>query len=68
MAMANLPQSWKPGQTGVSAGASNYRGQQGYALGISTMSNNGKWVVKGSVAGSSRGSVGAAAGVFYSFN
>lgn len=68
MAMANLPQSWKPGQTGVSASASNYRGQQGYALGISTMSNNGKWVVKGSVAGSSRGSVGAAAGVFYSFN
>ena len=32
------------------------------------MSNNGKWVVKGSVAGSSRGSVGAAVGAFYSFD
>lgn len=68
MAMANLPQAWRPGQTGTAVGGSTYRGQQGYALGVSGMSNNGKWVVKGSVAGSSRGSVGAAVGAFYSFD
>jgi autotransporter adhesin len=68
MAMANLPQAWRPSQTGLAAGVSNYRGHQGYALGVSHMSDNSKWVLKGSVAGSNRGSVGVAAGVFYSFD
>ena len=68
MAMGNLPQAWRPGQTGFALGGSTYRGETGYAAGLSHMTGNGRWVIKGSVAGSSRGSVGAAVGAFFSFD
>ena len=68
MAMANLPQAWRPGQSGVAMSGSTYKGQKGYAIGVSHMSENGKWVFKGSVGGSNRGSTGVAVGAFYSFN
>ena len=68
MAMANLPQAWRPGQSGVAMSGSTYKGQKGYAIGVSHMTENGKWVFKGSVGGSNRGSTGVAVGAFYSFN
>ncbi|KGF26672.1 YadA-like family protein, partial [Oligella urethralis] len=68
MAMANLPQAWRPGQSGVAMSGSTYKGQKGYAIGVSHMTENGKWVFKGSVGGSNRGSTGVAVGAFLSFD
>ncbi|MGE8591710.1 MAG: YadA-like family protein [Alcaligenes sp.] len=47
----------------VAGGAWN--GESGYAMGLSTVSDNGSWVLKGTVAGSSRGDYGGSVGVGY---
>ena len=65
MAMAGLPQAYLPGKSMFAIGGSTYQGQGGYAAGLSTVSENGKWVIKGTVAGSSRGQVGGSVGVGY---
>ena len=54
-AMASLPQAYLPGKSMVAIATAGYRGQQGYALGASSVSDNGKWLIKGSVSGNSRG-------------
>lgn len=65
MATSGLPQATAPGKSMVSVAGSTLDGKQGYALGISTVSGNGKWVIKGSVAGSSRKQLGATIGAGY---
>ena len=67
MAVASLPQAWKPNQTGLALGTAVYRGQTGYALGISHMTYTGRTVFKGAVSADSRGGVGASVGAFFSF-
>ena len=42
-----------------------FRGQSGYALGISTTTDSGKWVFKASASGNSQGHFGAGAGAAY---
>ena len=64
-AMANLPQAYLPGKSMFAVAAAGHRGESGYAAGLSTVSDNGKWVIKGSVAGNSRGDVTYGAGVGY---
>ncbi|KXU82594.1 hypothetical protein CI15_34335 [Paraburkholderia monticola] len=59
MAIANLPQSVLPGRTMVALGASTYGGQAGSALGVSYMTRDSKWTVKGAASTSTRGEVGA---------
>ncbi|WP_080431390.1 YadA family autotransporter adhesin [Burkholderia ubonensis] len=58
IAIAGLPQPTAPGHSMVSAGASVFRGQTGYALGLSRVTDNGRWVVKGAVTTSSRNQYG----------
>jgi len=65
MAMAGLPQAYLPGRSMVALGGGTWRGESGVALGLSTISDNGKWVVKGSASSTSRGDVGASVGVGY---
>ena len=65
MAMAGLPQAYLPGKSMFAIGGSSFQGQRGYAAGLSTVSANGNWVVKGSVAGSDRGQFGGAVGIGY---
>jgi autotransporter adhesin len=60
MALANLPQSVLPGRTMVAMGASTYGGQVGTALGMSYMTRDSKWTVKGAATTSTRGEVGGA--------
>ena len=65
MAVAGLPQAYMPGKSMVSMSGGVYASESGYALGASTVTENGKWVIKGSVAGSSRGQMGATIGAGY---
>jgi autotransporter adhesin len=65
MAMAGLPQAYLPGRSMMSMGGGAWRGESGMAIGLSTVSGNGKWVVKGAVSSSSRGDYGGAVGVGY---
>ena len=62
MAMANMPQAYIPGKSMVSAGVAGFDGQAALALGVSKLSDNGRWVVKFSGSANSRGKVGVAAG------
>ncbi len=64
-AMANLPQAYLPGKSMFAIATGGHRGQQGYAAGLSTISEDGNWVLKGSVSGNSRGHVTYGAGVGY---
>ncbi|MGB6102992.1 MAG: YadA-like family protein [Pusillimonas sp.] len=65
LAAAALPQAYMPGKSMFSLGGGTWNGESGYAMGLSTVSDNGKWLLKGSAVGSSRGDYGAAVGVGY---
>jgi autotransporter adhesin len=62
MAVAGLPQPTSPGKNMVSLAGSTYQGQTGLALGISTVSENGRWVYKAAATSNSRGKTGAVVG------
>ncbi|WP_447919168.1 YadA-like family protein [Achromobacter aegrifaciens] len=65
MAMSALPQAYLPGRSMFSMGGGAWRGESGFAMGLSTVSDSGKWVVKGLASSSSRGDYGASVGVGY---
>lgn len=65
MAMAGLPQAYVPGKSMFSVSGGVWRGESGYAMGLSTVTDSGSWVLKGNVAGSSRGDYGGSVGVGY---
>ncbi|MDD3756750.1 MAG: ESPR-type extended signal peptide-containing protein [Advenella sp.] len=64
-AVATLGQAYQPGQSAFSMGGGTWRGETGYAVGLSTVSENGKWLLKGAVSGSGRGGAGGGASVTY---
>ena len=64
-AMANLPQAYLPGKSMFAIAGAGHRGEHGYAAGLSTISDNGKWIIKSSVSGNTRGDVTYGAGVGY---
>lgn len=65
MAAASLPQPYSAGASMTSAGIGNYRGQSSLAIGVSTISDNGKWVSKLAGTADSQGEFGVSAGVGY---
>ncbi|OVZ61750.1 hypothetical protein CDO44_05655 [Pigmentiphaga sp. NML080357] len=65
MAVAGLPQAYAPGRSMASAAASHYLGQSAIALGVSTVSENGRWVYKFAGNVNSQGKVGAVIGAGY---
>ncbi|MBV4484731.1 YadA family autotransporter adhesin [Pseudomonas sp. SWRI153] len=65
MAMAALPQPYTPGASMTSAGVGGYRGQSALAVGVSHISNNGRWVSKLQGNTNSQGEVGMSLGVGY---
>lgn len=65
MATAGLPQAYLPGKSMFAAGTGVYRGEVGYAVGVSSISDGGNWIVKGTASGNSRGNFGATAAIGY---
>ncbi|MCP8472834.1 YadA-like family protein [Pseudomonas sp. ZM24] len=65
MAMATLPQPYSPGASMATVGLGNYRGQGALAIGVSKISDNGKWITKLQGTTSSQGDTGVAVGVGY---
>ena len=67
MAAASVPQSYLPGKSLAALGAATYRGESGFAVGVSTITDNGKWVFKVNGTGDTRGNFGAGVGAGYLF-
>ena len=65
MATAGLPQAYLPGKSMMALGGGVYRGETGYAVGFSSISDGGNWIIKGTASGNSRGHYGATAAVGY---
>ncbi|MPS77883.1 MAG: hypothetical protein E2591_07325 [Achromobacter sp.] len=65
LAVAGLAQAYTPGRGMFSIAGSTYDGQQGFAMGLSTVSGNGKWVYKMSGSTNTRGTFGAVIGAGY---
>ena len=51
MAMAGLPQAYLPGKSMLSVGFGGYQGEYGMAFGLSTISDNGRWVYRAQASG-----------------
>ena len=65
MATAGLPQAYLPGKSMVAIAGGVWRGESGVAIGVSTVSENGKWILKGSANTSGRGGAGGTIGAGY---
>ncbi|GGA13555.1 YadA-like family protein [Dyella caseinilytica] len=62
IAMTNIPQAYQPNQSSLGAGVGAFRGQAAVAVGMSTITPNGRWVLKGSITGNSQGDIGVGMG------
>ncbi|WP_327857418.1 YadA-like family protein [Acinetobacter guillouiae] len=62
IATAGLPQAYIPGKSMMAVSGGTYRGESGYAIGLSSISDNGKWVFKVSGSGNSQGNFGGSVG------
>ncbi len=67
LATAGLPQAYLPGKSMMAAAAGTYDGESGIAIGISSISDDGKWVIKGTASGNTQGKFGGSIGVGYLF-
>ena len=62
MAMTGLPQAYTPGASMASIGGGTYNGESAVALGVSMVSDNGRWVYKLQGSTNSQGEYSAALG------
>ncbi|MGJ7545312.1 YadA-like family protein [Variovorax sp. LT1R16] len=62
LAAANLPQAYVPGKGMLSVGVGGFGGEAALAMGVSKLSDSGRWVMKFSGTANSRGKVGVGAG------
>ena len=67
LAVGNLPQATIPGKGMISLGSGFYDGESAMAIGLSKMSDSGKWVFKGSASYDSQEKAGAALSVGFHF-
>ncbi len=65
LAAAGLPQPHDPGANMVSAAIGTYHGETALAVGLSAISDNGKWVVKGALTQDTADNTGGSLGVGY---
>lgn len=62
MAMAALPQAYLPGKSMLAGGMATYNGEGAVAIGVSKLSDNGRWVIKVNGTADTKGNAGAAVG------
>jgi trimeric autotransporter adhesin len=62
MAMAGLPQAYRPNQNAAAVALGTFHGQTGIAVGVSSVSESGRWVYKLNLTGNTRGDAGASVG------
>ncbi len=67
MAMSSLPQAYIPGKAMVGGGIATYNGQSAVAIGLSKVSDNGRWVIKANGTADSEGNAGGAVGAGFHF-
>ncbi|MDR3427550.1 YadA-like family protein [Silvimonas sp.] len=67
MATAGLPQAYRPGASMMALGGATWKGESALSVGLSTITDNGKWVIKATGNSSSRGNSGASVGAGYQF-
>ncbi|MDO4426849.1 MAG: YadA-like family protein [Moraxella sp.] len=67
MAMAALPQAYLPGKSMLTGGMATYNGEGAVAVGLSKLSDNGRWVLKISGSADTQGNAGAAVGAGFHF-
>lgn len=62
MAMAGMPQAFIPGKSMISGGIATYKGEGSVAVGMSRISDNGRWIYKFNGSADTKGNSGAAVG------
>lgn len=65
MATAMLPQAYDAGSSMLGVAAADFDGEQGYAIGYSSVSEGGKWVVRAAGTANSQEKFGVGAGIGY---
>ncbi|OOS22955.1 ESPR-type extended signal peptide-containing protein [Moraxella pluranimalium] len=65
MAAAGLPQAYREGQSGIVAALGQYEGETGVAVGFTSISDNGKWLFRGSYATNSQNENAGNLGIGY---
>lgn len=67
MAMSSLPQAYIPGKSMVGGGIASYNGESAVAIGVSRVSDNGRWVMKINGTADTQGNAGGAIGAGFHF-
>ncbi len=67
MAMSSLPQSFLPGKSMMGGGIATYNGQSAVAIGVSRVSDNGRWVMKINGTADTQGNAGGSIGAGFHF-
>jgi autotransporter adhesin len=62
LAAGTVPQAWMPGKSMVGVGAGTYEGESAVSVGVSRLSDNGRWIIQGKVTGDSQSNFGAGVG------
>ncbi len=62
MAMAGLPQAYEPGKSMAAVSAGSFHGESSLAIGVSTISEGGRWVYKLTGSSDTRGDAGVSIG------
>jgi len=68
MAMAALPQAYISGKSLIGGGIGTYNGESAVAIGVSKLSNDGRWVIKVNGTADTQGNVGGAVGAGFHFD
>jgi autotransporter adhesin len=67
MAMSSIPQSFLPGKSLVGGGVATYNGESAVAIGLSKVSDDGRWIMKISGTADTQGNAGGAIGAGFHF-